>query len=844
MREWRHRLVASDPGLVRLTSAGRATVGVGSALVIELVVARLAGMPSALVPMMLGGVIAMMAAFGVSDPTRAGRAATLGVMSLFLLGGMGTALLVDRVRVLSLVTFVLVMMLAVVIRRFGPRYFMGGMVTFMGYFFALFLQLRPAQVPGILLAVVVGFAWATALSLVLLPVRHDRVLRRTVRAFAARVESTVAAAGELLAAPADDRARDRVHDRLVAVTEAALMIDGQLASPGAVAADAQARAVRHAVMDGELATRAVVDAAHRLASGPGADGEVSAVRCVLADLGAGRWEQSRAAVTGPDVERVDGARGESALAAVRGLVAARDEWTAAGRGEGATADEAGSAGGEAPSFTPAVELFGGFLPGSAVTVAAMRDAVVDGTAPARSRVARLALPTRQALQVGLATALAVALGDVVSGQRWYWAVLAAFLAFTGTATAAETVRKAGHRVVGTMVGLLGAIPLVAFTGSSPAVAVPVMLVSVFLGFYLFKVSYALMIFFITLLVGELYALLGSFTPGLMVLRLAETALGGVIGAVVALIVIPVHARDVAAGARRVLLERLTTLLDDVDVWLRRPDVVVDLAADARSIDAAVHQMLTVADPLTRTMLVVPDRETRRRLAGWTTLAYHAARLARAAGAAPRGGGGDGGGAHRLARLAERFGPVDPGVPRAAARAVGDLLAHADRPARAGDPVVRELLSLHEAVTALADDRGFLLDGTDGDGAEGAGTDGDGTDGGVVRGRVLAPDLGAATATVTLVDRDGGGGTPVLTGPDGVYELPAPATNGRAGGQLVVVPGRGLDAGPAAVRLGGGTPGAFPGDAVVLPDIVLPRRAPATSRRPLPSVRRRDPARVA
>ncbi|GAA4800871.1 FUSC family protein [Actinomycetospora chlora] len=776
LHEWRLRLVASDPGLVRLSAAGRATVGVGSALVVELVVAHLVGAPSALVPMMLGGVIAMMAAFGVADPTRRGRAATLGVMSLFLLAGMGTALLVDRVRVLSLATFVLVMMVAVVIRRYGPRYFIGGMVTFMGYFFALFLGLRPEQVPAILLAVGVGFAWATLLSLVVLPVRHDRVLRRTVRAFTARVQGAVAAAGELLDAPGDERVADRLHDRLTALTEAALMLEGQLASPGAVAHDAHARAVRHAVIDGELATRAVVDAVRRLA---GRDGTAD-VRDLLGLLGAGHWDRAAAAAAG-----LDGDRAAPVRAAVGGLLDAREAWTAAVRGSDA------HEGSDVP-FSPAVELFGGFLPGSGVTVAAMRDAAVDGTVPS-SWVARLSPTTRQALQVGLATALAVALGDAVSGQRWYWAVLAAFLAFTGTATAAETVRKAGHRVVGTMIGLVAAIPLAALTGGSPAVAVPVMLVSVFLGFYLFKVSYALMIFFITLLVGELYSLLGSFTPGLMVLRLGETLLGGALGAVVALLVVPTRARDAAAGARRVMVERLTMLLDDVDTWLRHPAPGVDLGADARSLDAAVHQMLTVTDPLTRTLLVVPDRETRRRVAGWTTVAHHAARLARATRALPPGSGGDGGAAHHLARLVERFGVPDPAVPRATARAVGDLVAR-----RPDGPVVRELRCLHEAVVALAGVRGYLRD----DAAAGE-----------LSGRVLGPDLGAARATVTVVDRDGVGGTPVATTDDGGFVLPAPAAPGA---QLVVVPARGTDVGPTAVRLAA--------DAEVVGDVVLPGRS--------------------
>jgi hypothetical protein len=193
------------------------------------------------------------------------------------------------------------------------------------------------------------------------------------------------------------------------------------------------------------------------------------------------------------------------------------------------------------------------------------------------------------------------------------------------------------------------------------------------------------------------------------------------------------------------------------------------------------------------------------VAAWTTVAHHAARLVRAVRAVPRGSGGDGGAADRLARLVEQLGEADPGVPRAAARAVGDLVA-----LRADDPVVRELRSLHEAVTALADARGFLLDDVPVPGA--------------VSGRVLGPDLAAAPATVTLVDRDGGGAVPVTVGPDGRF-----STTTAPGAQLVVVPGRGVDAGPTAVRPRD--------DEAVLPDVVLPRRAVA------PAPVRRDLARV-
>jgi Fusaric acid resistance protein-like len=68
----------------------------------------------------------------------------------------------------------------------------------------------------------------------------------------------------------------------------------------------------------------------------------------------------------------------------------------------------------------------------------------------------------------------------------------------------------------------------------------------FLGFYLNRVSYAMMIFFITIVVGQMYSVLHEFQPGLLTLRLEETAIGGAIGVAVALLV-AVAAEDLARG---------------------------------------------------------------------------------------------------------------------------------------------------------------------------------------------------------------------------------------------------------------------------------------------------------
>ncbi|NWJ69548.1 FUSC family protein [Pseudonocardia sp. ICBG1122] len=778
----RDRFVASDPGLVRLVSAVRAVLAIASTLGVEYLVATTTGTPP-LVPMMLGAVVAMLASFGIFDATRAGQAVTLCFLALSMLAGMGVALLVDRNRLASLTAFVVVVFVAVWVRRFGLRYFVCGMGGFMGYFFALFLSLRPEMLPGVAFVVAVAIVWVMLLTLVLLPIRNDRVLRRMLRSFEARLAGL---AGTVLAldghAPGTterERAEARLASLLVRVNEAALVIDGQLGTPAAVADDDAARIVRRAVFDAELAVTALTRV------GPGAL-DCDDARAVLTALHGGRWDAVRERA-GRVADRV-AAPGPRRLAVDATVLAdARADWTAAldTAPEGAlgTAPEGGPATvGEAAAFAPAVQLFGGNLPGSAGTVTRLHRPPDPGR-PA----SRLSLTTRQAVQVAVATAVAIAVGDALSEQRYYWAVLAAFIAFTGTATVAETVRKAAHRIVGTMIGLVGAIALVPVLGPDVAVVLPVILLSIFGALYLFRLSYALMIFFITLMLGELYALLGTFTVDLMVLRLEETVVGGLIGCAVSVLVLPTRTRSAAEEARRGLLDALAELLGTVDRALRRPGPCEDLRAGARALDAALHQTLLLGRPLTRTWLGSTHRDVAHGLTACTAVAEHARRLARSA----EGVSGTPALTAGCARLAQLTADAVAGrpVPAGSCAAVLDLLIGPAGGTGRGAALAREAGLLAAELPAL------LETGDDGPAP-------------ATVGRVRGPDGAPAAATVTVVDGAGRQLDRVTTGDDGGFAVRVPAGTHL----LVAAP---AVAGPAPfgehVHLGPGT---------VLPDVVL------------------------
>ena len=54
--------------------------------------------------------------------------------------------------------------------------------------------------------------------------------------------------------------------------------------------------------------------------------------------------------------------------------------------------------------------------------------------------------------MGVAVGLAIMRGDALSGRRFYWAVIAAFITFMGANTRAGSIRKSSSRIAGTFVG--------------------------------------------------------------------------------------------------------------------------------------------------------------------------------------------------------------------------------------------------------------------------------------------------------------------------------------------------------------------------------------------------------
>jgi uncharacterized membrane protein YgaE (UPF0421/DUF939 family) len=446
----------------------------------------------------------------------------------------------------------------------------------------------------------VGLAVAIAVRFVLFYPHPGRALKRTQRSYDARARKVAALTLELFDDP-DHRNHDirRLHRQLVRLNEAALMIDAQLGDPASLSDGFSAELLHQRLFDAELALTNIARFAQAMTQLELPDDQRSQARLALLDIAHRDTEGARAhAANLNGLLRSAGSlpSGDDRTSivithrfagSVIAFADAASEWLALG----ATADDR-------TAFQPSVTLRGGWLPGSALVSAA---ASREGGTRWRDRV-RLAPYTRTAIQMGIAVGAAIALGELLSERRFYWAVIAAFITFVGANNSGEQTLKALHRVLGTVVGIAVGSLLAHAIGDHHYWSIAVILVSLFLCLYALGLSYAFMAIAVTVMVSQLYVQLGEFSNSLLLLRLEETALGAAIAVAVATLVLPLRTRYVIRIALRDYLQAIGRLLDRAASQLLavdERDSEGTLRADARALDAAYQTLLATAQPVRR-----------------------------------------------------------------------------------------------------------------------------------------------------------------------------------------------------------------------------------------------------
>ncbi len=563
LAELRTMLTGVDPGLVRLRLAGIGTASMVLATAVMAGVRALSGQPVTVE--LFAAVVAMISNLAVNEPdVRRTRVTTLLMLAPAVVSLTAGTLLASH-RVLADVMFVALTMVAVYIRRFGPRGFALGMAAFMPFFLTQFLHVTVAQLPWLLLAAATGIGATLLLRGWAFAERPERTLDRLVRAFRAHLHALVESVADLLAAApgaVEDELRDlgrrraRLNDTAVLLADSVEQrgADHRGAFEGRDARDGDGEAFTLGILDAELAAEGLAVATKRLVQ-RAAPVDASSRRALLAGLeglGAASATGTPPAMVAALLE--DARRSVSTLAAETqghrdrtqrvafAVIRLADALEAARRADGpapARDDSAARLLRDRPDRGPGPKDQPDSPDGPA-------DSDADEDAATKTDADEpqgLALSTRQAIQVGIATSLAIMVGELVSPARWYWAVLTAFLVFAGTSSRGDVLSRGWQRLIGTIGGVLAGMGLAVLVSGDELLSLLVMFGCAFLALYLVRISQTMLALWITAVLAVLYGLIGQVSVQTLVLRIEETAVGVAMGMLAAYLVLPKRTRE-------------------------------------------------------------------------------------------------------------------------------------------------------------------------------------------------------------------------------------------------------------------------------------------------------------
>ncbi|MFE0649481.1 FUSC family protein [Streptomyces sp. NPDC059534] len=218
--------------------------------------------------------------------------------------------------------------------------------------------------------------------------------------------------------------------------------------------------------------------------------------------------------------------------------------------------------------------------------------------------------TRQAVQATAACAIALAAGQLISHDRWYWAVGTAWWIFVNTASRGETLVRGFRRVLGTVTGIAAGFLIAVPLGGAPAPTALLVAVCVFGIFYTAPLSYSWMMLFVTVMAGLLYGLLGVLHPGLLFLRFQETAVGA-IGAAIGVALLPVTTH----AATNAWIERAVTCVHTCTTAAARRlagDPAADPAPHAGELEVLLGKVRLSLAPLVHPLSPLRARKARAR----------------------------------------------------------------------------------------------------------------------------------------------------------------------------------------------------------------------------------------
>ena len=203
--------------------------------------------------------------------------------------------------------------------------------------------------------------------------------------------------------------------------------------------------------------------------------------------------------------------------------------------------------------------------------------------PARkSKPGAISVPTRMALQMTVALALAFVIGLVFFSRHWGWTVLTAFIVCSGAIGRADAAYKGFLRLLGAIVGTASATLLTHLWHPRGPLEAAGVFVALFLGLWLRDTNYAYWAACITLVLALLSQPAANVTTSdILTLRLLAIFVGALCAIVATWFVLPIRTTDV-------IRRRLSDVLVALDAFVASD--VHDRDARSERLSAFDHRM--------------------------------------------------------------------------------------------------------------------------------------------------------------------------------------------------------------------------------------------------------------
>jgi uncharacterized membrane protein YccC len=497
---------------------------------------------------------------------------------------------------LSNALLLLLCFLAYFIRRFGPRFLGIGMVALIVFLFTLLMQVQVRQLPWMFTAGLIGIGCAFFFRFVLFPENLERSVRRTVDAFRSHAAMLV----KLVSDSVVDRRftyfrHRRIHRSINQLYACALAVESRLAAFGSFAAQEGSAfdRLRIALFDtrqslGTLAETAtkMVEPSARLPDG---------VQRVLVNTLNLLEASLRDPTTVPTCKTLLSDALADLINSIPRYASAVDAYLWAFyalRMEQALRQVAEFAEGDDPAgLHLCVESgWSQAKPGKQPVAAASQQEQREAKG-----LNRLHPTTILAIQATLAGGLALLVATLLSLDRPYWAAITAIVLISGTF--GETFKRAAERSIATLGGLVLGFALAALLVNGTALGLALLFGCIFLQVYTSKGSYAWTTLWSAVSIALLFTTLSGLHEKILVVRLLDTLLGGVVGAIVAALVLPRTTSSKVKAEFANLLRTINNLIRNTVTSITSKVTTVNLVAEARAVDSQLYALIADFDAL-------------------------------------------------------------------------------------------------------------------------------------------------------------------------------------------------------------------------------------------------------